>query len=394
MERGMSRRRLISYYARRASVLQARYNLEWEKTKKEATLMTIVCGIDAHDKELVCRTWRSDKLEETKRFRNTDSGRGLLWGHLRKMQSDTSATRVVVGYEACGLGYSIYAEASESGFSCHVLATTKMAKSPMDGKRKTDEYDAGKICEILRAHELAGLTLPTVWVPDLQLRDDRELVRRRFDVKSDATRVKNQIHGLLKRQGVKRPEGIKTLWTKEYMQWLQNLKLRSGALAHLKSLIYAYTSLKENVKSLDSSVDVLSETSRYQRQVEALTKISGVGTLTAMVFLTELGDLNRFPNRGSLKSYVGLAPTSHESGDIQDRKGHISRTGSSRLRAILNQAAWVRITWDTDEQAWFKHYVDSHAGGKRKGAVACMGRLVQVMWHRALEAQREYEMSA
>ena len=312
--------------------------------------MTIVCGIDAHDKELVCRTWRSDKIEETKRFRNTDSGRGSLWAYLRKLREyDMSAMRVVVGYETCGLGYTIFDEASEAGFNCYVLATTKMAKSPMDGKRKTDEYDAGKIDTSL--HSSAGITLPAVWVPDIQLRDDRELIRRRFDVKSDATRVKNQIHGLLKRQGVKRPEAIKTLWTKEYMQWLLDLKLRSGAQAHLKSLIYAYESLKENVKALDSSVDELSKTPRYQRQVEALTKISGVGILTAMVFLTELGDLNRFPNRESLKSYIGLAPTSYESGDIQDRKGPYARTGCAD-HSDLESAAWVRITWDMDERTW------------------------------------------
>jgi len=353
--------------------------------------MTIVCGIDAHDKELVCRTWRSDAIEETRRFHNTDTGRGSLWGYLRKLRTDISAARVVVGYEACGLGYTIYDEASDAGFTCHVLATIKMAKSPIDGKRKTDEYDAGKLCEVLRAHELAGLTLPAVWVPDRQLRDDRELVRRRFDVKSDSTRIKNKIHGLLKRQSVKRPEGIKTLWTKEYMRWLQNLELRSGTRAHLKSLIHEHASLNENVKTLDREVEELAATPRYQLQFEALTSIIGVGTLTAMVFLTEMGDLDRFSNRRKLKSYVGLAPTSHESGEIKDRKGHIARTGSSRLRAVLNQAAWVRINLDNGEQSWFKHYVESHAGGKRKGAVACMGRLVQVMWHRALEAQRDYE---
>jgi transposase len=145
------------------------------------------------------------------------------------------------------------------------------------------------------------------------------------------------------------------------------------------------------VETLDREVEELAATPRYQRQFEALASIIGVGTLTAMVFLTEMGDLNRFPNRRKLKAHVGLAPTSHESGEIKDRKGHIARTGSSRLRAILNQAAWVRINLDNGEQAWFKKYVETHTGGKRKGSVACMGRLAQLMWHRALDAQREYE---
>jgi transposase len=354
--------------------------------------MTIVCGIDAHDKELVCRIWRSDRFEETKRARNTDAGRKGLWAYLARMRADVGgAEEVIVGYEACGLGYTIFDEASEAGFLCYVLATIKMPKSPMDGKRKTDEYDAQKICEVLRAHELAGLSLPTVWIPSKAVRDDRELIRRRFDVKSDSTRIKNQIHALLKRQGIKRPEDIGNPWTKPFMAWLKVLVLAPGARAHLTSLIHQHESLAENVKALDSAVEKLSKSDRYSLQVEALVDLKGVGTLTAMLFLSELGDLDRFPNRGAIKSYVGLAPSSHESGEIKDRKGHITRNGSSRLRAILNQAVWVRLTCDTEERVWFEGYLATHSGGKRKAVVVCMARLVQLMWHRALEAQHEYE---
>jgi len=353
--------------------------------------MTIVCGIDAHDKELVCRIWRSDRIEETRRARNTDTGRSGLWAYLARLRKDLGGEKVIVGYEACGLGYTIYDGAIEAGFICYVLATVKMAKSPMDGKRKTDEYDAQKISELLRSHELAGLTLPTVWVPNTTIRDDRELIRRRFDVKADSTKIKNQIHGLLKRQGIKRPESLVNPWTKPYIAWLKTLELPSGTRAHLTSLIQQHLSLAENVKALDKAVETLSMAERYERQVQALTSIMGVGILTAMVYLTELGDLDRFPNRRTVKAYIGLAPTSHESGEIKNRKGHITRTGPSRLRAILNQAVWARLTHDDAERKWFENYVTTHSGGKRKAVVICMARLAQLMWHRALDAQHEYE---
>jgi transposase len=353
--------------------------------------MTIVCGIDAHDKELVCRIWRSDRIEETKRAKNTEAGRRGLWGYLEKLRVGLGGEKVITGYEACGLGYTIYDEAIGAGFTCYVLATIKMAKSPMDGKRKTDEYDAQKICEMLRSHELAGLTLPTVWVPSKVLRDDRELIRRRFDVKGDSTRIKNQIHGLLKRHGIKRPEGLGNPWTKSFMAWLAALELPSGAQVHLRSLLHHYESLVENVKALDKAVEALSKTDRYTRQVNAVSGIHGVGTLSAMVYLTELGDLSRFPNRRTVKAYVGLAPTSHESGEIKNRKGHITHSGSGRLRAILNQAVWARLAHDIEELKWFESYVATHSGGRRKAAVVCMSRLLHLMWHRALEAQYEYE---
>ena len=47
----------------------------------------------------------------------------------------------------------------------------------------------------------------------------------------------------------------------------------------------------------------------------------GVGVLTALVFLTELGDLSRFTNRRQLAAYLGLVPSSYETGKTNDRKG-------------------------------------------------------------------------
>jgi transposase len=356
--------------------------------------MTIIGGIDAHEKELVCRFWRADKTEETKRFGNTPSGRGALWTYLGMLKNEFRANKVVLAYEASGLGFTLRDEAEAMGFQCHVLATIKMPRSVMDGKRKTDEYDAQRICDLLRAHELAGLDLPTVWVPDKALRDDRELIRRRFDIKQSSTRVKNQIHGLLRRNGIKRPVEIVLPWTKKFMKWINGIELPLGAKAHLNSLISEYASFEENVRILDQTVEALSRSERYRHIVAGLTDIKGVGILTAMVFLTELGDLRRFPNRRTVKSYVGLAPSSNESGDVKDRKGRITRTGPSRLRAVLNQAVWARIKHDPIERRWYDTYVATHGGLKKKAACACMSRLVVVMWHRALGAQQMYEKAA
>jgi hypothetical protein len=90
-----------------------------------------------HDKELVSRIWRSDRIEETKRTKNTDAGRKGLWGYLARLRNDIGGEKVVVGYKACGLGYTIYDEAIDMGFTCYVLATIKMAKSP-DGRETED----------------------------------------------------------------------------------------------------------------------------------------------------------------------------------------------------------------------------------------------------------------
>jgi transposase len=76
------------------------------------------------------------------------------------------------------------------------------------------------------------------------------------------------------------------------------VELKPGARIALSGLLRQIESLEEEIKVLDKEIGVLSETQRYQLPAEALVvQINGVGLLTAMVFLTEIGDMRRFSNR-------------------------------------------------------------------------------------------------
>ncbi|HEX2921391.1 MAG TPA: IS110 family transposase [Bacteroidales bacterium] len=46
-----------------------------------------------------------------------------------------------------------------------------------------------------------------------------------------------------------------------------------------------------------------------------LNSISGIGPLTSSALITEIGDINRFPQIDHLASYVGLIPKIRESGE-------------------------------------------------------------------------------
>jgi transposase len=133
---------------------------------------------------------------------------------------------------------------------------------------------------------------------------------------------------------------------------------------------------------------VLAETPRYREPVRALVEICGVGVLTALVFLTELGELSRFQNRRQIGAYLGLVPSSNESGEIQERKGHITHQGSSRLRKVLCQAVWSRLRADDPTRAVSERLAHGEARRKKVAVVALMRRLAIVMWHIALAAQQ------
>ena len=238
----------------------------------------------------------------------------------------------------------------------------------------------------MRGHYLAGNALPAVWIPDVQTRDDREVVRARLDTQDKCVAVKAQIRTLLKRNGAERPAGLSAGWTREFRAWLDALSvcdtpLNWGARQHLGSLLRQMKNLEEEVQTLEYSVGTLATQPRHATRVERLTKLKGVGVLSAMVFLVEIGRPQRFANRRQIAAFVGLVPSSHESGETGDKKGHITHQGPARLRYILCQAVWNRVRGDPLEKAAYERLVARNPKHKKIAVVAAMRRLVIRMWH-------------
>ena len=301
------------------------------------------------------------------------------------------ASRIVFAYEASGQGFGLYDALTEAGIECYVLAPTHLPHTAHGRKNKTDDKDAQMILDEVRAHVLAGRKLPAVWIPDPQTRDDREVVRMRLEVGQQRTRIKNQIRNLAKRSKLALPAWFTNSgnWSKRSLQWLRSVaagefeQVGQGIRVALVTLIDLYQELSRQQGALDQAVAKLAGTPRYARPFAKLRLLPGVGTLTAMVFLTELGDLDRFANRRQLAAYLGLAPAAFESGQRDDRKGHITRQGPSRVRHLLCQAAWAaqRVC-----PTWKAKYEQLKRGSQKRSKiaiVACMRLLAIQMWHTA-----------
>lgn len=350
----------------------------------------IICGMDAHDNSLVCRIGVDAGEAETQVYSNTRGGRKNMFSYLNKLKREHGSERIVSAYEASTLGFGLYDDSRATGVECHVLAPTKMRKSCKDKKRKTDMKDAQLILETLRAHILGGNELPDIWIPDDQTRDDRELVRGRLDAAQKLTALKSQVQTLLKRNAVIKPKFAGNSWTKSHRKWLGNLVLPGGARIALSSLLRQIEHIEEEIKQLDADVKRLSETSRYVEPATALVdQIRGVGLLTAMVYLTEMGDLSRFSNRKKVGSFLGLVPSSNESGERSDSKGHITHEGPPRVRKVLCQASWCRVREDAHERSIYERIVVKNPKKKKIAVVASMRRLAIRMWHVGLEAQQK-----
>lgn len=350
-------------------------------------------GVDLHDRSMVIR-WAVDREEpQGDRFSSDPEGQQRMIEMFQKMCSALPDARVLFAYEASCHGFGLYDRLWEAGFECAVLAPTNMPRSVQERKAKDDARDALRILEILRAHVLAGCKLPGVWVPDNTTRDDREVVRARLDLSDKLGGLKNQVRTLLKRNQVRPGGGLGRAWTKAYMAWLRGLEgnsspLGPGARVALRTLMVQMQTVQEQIQELDREVARLSEQERYIEPASQLVKLKGVGLLTAMVYLTELGDMSRFSNRRQIGSYLGLVPSRFDSGQATDRTGHITRHGPSRVRRALCQASWPRVRTEPGERAVYERICSKNPNHKKKAVVAIMRRLAVRMWHVALAAQQ------
>ena len=353
----------------------------------------IMVACDLHDETMLLKIAAGRGKADKRTFQNSPSGRKAMLAELKSRSKAAGRAKVVFAYEASALGFGLHDEITAAGLECHVLAPTRIARSPRQRRSKCDEKDADRILELLRGYVLAGNDLPSVWIPDRETRDDREIVRARLSLTKKLTALKTQTRTLLKRCAVEQPSSLDKHWTNRFHAWLQGLAgprstLAYGARVALGTLLRQMDTVEKEIDTLDKEIQGMAETARYAMPAHKMTEEPGVGLFTAMVFLTEMGDMSRFSNRKRVGSYLGLSPASHDTGEGSDRKGHITHQGSWRVRRALCQASWVRVRYDPGEGAFYKRLVKRNPKRKKTALVACMRRLAVRLWHIGLEEQQ------
>jgi transposase len=200
---------------------------------------------------------------------------------------------------------------------------------------------------------------------------------------------------LLKRFGLEKPSELGKSWTQGFQAWLKVLTqsgpLGPGARQTLASLLRQLQFHEEEIQQIEKPIQQLANEPRYKPIVEALCTEKGVGVLGAMSYATEIGYAGRFRRGRQTGKFTGLTPTSHESGQQSDHKGHISRQGPPRLRKMLCQAAWVHVRHDPRARQLYQRLVERSPKKKKIAIVAVMRHLAVRLWHRMRQA--EIEMS-
>ncbi len=256
------------------------------------------------------------------------------------------------------------------------LVNAYKAKLIAQSKCKTDKIDSRVLMQLL-----AKDFLPTCYQPSPEERKLRERLRWRAHLVRYATRTKVRIHILLDKEnvGLSAPQ----LFSAQGKKFLKNIELSDFRKALLDEHL---TMLEFFDKLVDSEDAWVKQTVKASADAQLLTTIPGVGNLTALVILAELGDISRFKTAKQVVSYAGLAPSVYSSANTR-HLGPITKQGSSMLRWMLIQAAWISIR--TCPRLRMSFTAVTSRNGKNPGIISVARKLLKIAY-RVLRDQKPF----
>lgn len=106
------------------------------------------------------------------------------------------------------------------------------------------------------------------------------------------------------------------------------IKIYREYQAHLDSIL----------EELHKTVDDLEGTPEHDR-ISLIQSLHGVGFLSAVVLIAEMGSFDLFSSPKKLYAYFGMDPGVHDSGKFHGDRVHMSKRGSALARRILHMIA-------------------------------------------------------
>lgn len=261
-----------------------------------------------------------------------------------------------------------------------VLANPLKTKAIASARIKSDEIDARILAHLLRAD-----LIPESYVPPKEIREIRALVRHRASIVKIRTMVKNKVHAIVDKNGLEHAELFSDLFGKAGTQWLRAIQLPSLDRLMLDNHLEHLESLKRQINAVDA--EILAKASRDE-DVRLLLSMTGVDIFTALLVRSEIGNIARFPEYKKLISWAGLAPSLHQSGNVEYH-GSITKQGSKMLRWIMVEAARVAVNHDEKMRSFYARV--KYRRGDQKAIVATASKMLKIIWF--MLARREPYLS-
>jgi transposase len=362
-----------------------------------------VCGVDVHKRFLVATILSRDGTKQTQRFRmNPDE-----LSKFRTWVVDNGCEQVAV--ESTGIYWIPVLNAIE-GYVDMILANAYKIKNT--SRPKTDLTDSEWMAELC----LNGMIKPSRIFPKDD-RDLRSLTRARERYVNDTTREKNRIHKLLDSCNIRLSSVLSNMFGKVGRYVLEGL-LEGKDIDEIiegipvKRLMKKADQIREAVKNglditkiqlIRGSLELIAALERRVDELEAeirrrvvhkkeniriLMSVPGIGFISAVTILAEIGDFRDFEKPEKLAAWCGLVPSVYQSAD-KLITGKITKHGSRHLRWILVEVAQTVARCGSPKLKRFFLRIMERKGFKV--AIVALARKILCILHHLLMNRETYE---
>jgi transposase len=260
--------------------------------------MAIVMGLDQHRAQITAE-WIDTETGEIGRARVAPAHRE----DVRKFLGRFAGRRVDAALEATTGWRFVAEELRAAGADVHLAEPAETAARRGNKKRaKTDRGDARHLRELLMIGRL-----PESWIAPDHLLDLRAQVRLRHTLVDQRGEWQQRIQAILYHHGFPQRAGLLTIANRA---WLEGLELPAGAREQVTVALAMIDALDAQSAPITQQLRLYA---RRQPGCKALMSHYGIGELTAVTILAELGDTRRFASSRQAVRYAGLDITVHQS---------------------------------------------------------------------------------
>jgi len=320
-------------------------------------------GLDQHRAQITAE-WMDTSTGEISRGRVRPADRAGVSRFVERFRGQ----QLEVALEATTGWRFVVEELSAINAGVHLAEPAETAARRGTKKRpKSDRADASHLRELLMIGRL-----PESWIPPEHILDLRARVRLRHTLSEQRGEWQQRIQSVLYHHGCPQRGD---LMNKDGLAWLAAQPLPACGREQVTIALAMVNALDTQIAPLDGWLRAYA---RRQPGCKALLAHYGVGPLTSVTILAELGDPSRFSSSREAVRYAGLDITVHQS-DQRRAPGHLSRQGPPALRwALFEAAQCARRRTSPDHQ----YYLEAAArlGGNR-ACLAVARKLLKRSYH-------------
>jgi transposase len=333
--------------------------------------MSVVMGFDQHRAQITAE-WVDTETGELSRARVTPADREGV----RRFLGRFAGQELEVALEATTGWRFVVEELRLIGAQVHLAEPALTSALRGNKKRpKNDRADARHLRELLMTARL-----PECWVAPDHLLDLRARVRLRHTLVDQRGEWQQRIQAVLYHHGTPKRVG---LLLGENRAWVEQVALSAAAREQIVVAL-------ELIDALDSQLGLITKDlrsyARRQPATRALQAHYGIGPLTSVVILAELGDARRFSSSREAVRYAGMDITVYAS-DRRRAPGHLSRQGPPALRWALYEAAQTARRTSSPDHAYYQQAA-ARLGGNR-ALLSIMRKLLKRSYHTLRELGEE-----